>query len=198
MKKTIGLVFIAAALVLSSAANADKGDWLGRARIISIDPDASSGPVTGVDVSSETTVELDFSYFVTNNLALELILGTKEHDVSLNGTNLGTVSHLPPTLTLQYHFAPQATFRPYVGVGLNYTRFYSSDLHLAGSSLHVEKDSWGGALQAGFDYQLSKNLFLNVDVKKIFIETDVLSNGAFLTNLDIDPVVFGVGLGMKF
>jgi outer membrane protein len=149
-------------------------------------------------VDSRFTPELDFSRFITNNLALELILATQRHDVSLNGVKIGHVSHLPPTLLLQYHFMPQATLRPYLGAGLNYTRFYNIDL--AGGTLTVDKDSWGGALQAGADIQVTQSLFLNIDVKKIWINTDVkaVATGAAVTNLKINPMVYGVGIGFKF
>jgi len=87
------------------------------------------------------------------------------------------------------------SIKPYVGAGLNCTRFYNVDL---APGLSVERDSFGGALQAGVDIAVSKNLNLNLDVKKIRIETDVKSNGAKLTTLDIDPLVWGVGLGFRF
>lgn len=178
-------------------ANAAQGDWLGRARIININPDASSSALN-LDVDTQTTLELDFSYFLSNNLALELILATKKHEVTAGGVPVGTVKHLPPTLTLQYHFAPDAAFRPYVGAGVNYTRFY--DINLGGGTLTVDNSSWGGALQAGFDIPLNKTFFLNVDVKKIWMDTDVkvVATGATATNLKINPLLIGFGIGMKF
>lgn len=178
-------------------ANAAQGDWLGRARIININPDASSSALN-LDVDTRTTLELDFSYFLSNNLALELILATKKHEVTAGGVPVGTVKHLPPTLTLQYHFAPDAAFRPYVGAGINYTRFY--DINLGGGTLTVDNSSWGGALQAGFDIPLNKTFFLNVDVKKIWMDTDVkvVATGATAANLKINPLLIGIGVGMKF
>jgi len=178
-------------------ANAAQGDWLGRARVININPDASSSALN-LDVDTQTTLELDFSYFLSNNLALELILATKKHEVTAGGVPVGTVKHLPPTLTLQYHFAPDAAFRPYVGAGINYTRFY--DISLGGGTLTVDNSSWGGALQAGFDIPLNKTFFLNVDVKKIWMDTDVrvVATGATAANLKINPLIIGFGVGMKF
>ena len=78
------------------------------------------------------------------------------------------------------------------------TRFY--DVDLGGGTLTVDRNSWGGALQAGADIQLNKTFFLNVDVKKIRIDTDVRSaaTGVTLANLKINPVIFGIGIGMKF
>ncbi|MGE0559513.1 MAG: OmpW family protein [Burkholderiales bacterium] len=196
MKRWI-VVSLLLAGMLGGTVHAAQGDWLGRARVININPDASSSALN-LDVDTQTTLELDFSYFLTNNLALELILATKKHEVTAGGVPVGTVKHLPPTLTLQYHFSPQASVRPYVGAGINYTRFY--DVNLGGGTLDVDNSSWGGALQAGVDIPINKNFFLNIDVKKIWIDTDVkvAATGATAANLKINPVIIGVGVGMKF
>ncbi len=197
MKRWSWVPVLLAMGMVSGIANAAQGDWLGRARVININPSASSSALN-LDVDTQTTLELDFSYFLTNNLAMELILATKKHEVTAGGASVGTVKHLPPTLTLQYHFAPNAAFRPYVGAGINYTRFY--DVNLGGGTLDVDSSSWGGALQAGMDIPVNKTFFLNVDVKKIWIDTDVKvkATGATAANLKINPVILGVGVGMKF
>jgi outer membrane protein len=182
----------------SGMANAAQGDWLGRARIINISPDASSSALQ-LDASTENTLELDFTYFATQNLGLELILATKKHDITAAGVPIGDVSLLPPTLTLQYHFDPDGpVFRPYVGAGINYTRFY--DINLLNGAATVDNSSWGGALQIGVDFPLDKRFFLNIDLKKIWIDTDVklTATGATVANFKINPLIFGVGMGMKF
>jgi outer membrane protein len=191
---TVALAFA----VTGGVAQAAQGDWLARARVINISPDASSSALN-LDASNETTLELDFTYFVTRNIGLELILATKKHGITSAGAPIGDVSLLPPTLTLQYHFAPDSpSFRPYVGAGINYTRFY--DINLLNGTATVDKSSWGGALQFGADFPINKTFFLNVDVKKIWIDTDVklIATGATAANFKINPVVFGVGVGMKF
>lgn len=195
MKKQIWMTGMLFAATLYAGVAQAAEDWLVRARAISVQPSSSSAPVAGVSAANKATLEVDFTRFLTNNVAVELILATTKHDISLNGAALGSVGVLPPTLTAQYHFSPEATIRPYLGAGVNYTRFYSVNL-LPG--LDVESSSFGLALQAGVDFQIDKNLFINVDVKKIYIKTDVTSNGAYLTTLTLNPVVFGVGVGMKF
>jgi outer membrane protein len=197
MFRNLAAALAFATLAMAGAAQGAQGDWLGRVRVININPDASSSALN-LDVDTRTTLELDFSYFVTDRLALELILATREHDVTAGGAAVGSVKHLPPTLTLQYHFAPQAALRPYVGAGINYTRFY--DISLGGGTLTVDRSSWGGALQAGVDIQLNKTFFLNLDIKKVWIDTDVkvAVTGATAANLKINPVIIGAGLGMKF
>jgi outer membrane protein len=177
------------------AAQAAEGDLFTRVRIINIDP-ASKSTIAGLDVKSKAVPEIDFTYFLSKNVGAELILGTARHEVTLNGANVGKVSHLPPTLTLQYHFAPDTDIRPYVGAGINYTRFYN--VSLASGAISTEKSSFGGALQAGIDFAVSKNGYINIDVKKINIQTDLFAGGTKITTLKIDPVVFGVGFGWKF
>lgn len=178
---------------LSSGAWAE--DWMMRVRAIAVSPDVDSSPVSGIDVDTQYVPELDFTYFLTPNIGMELILGTARHEVSLGGASLGKVSHLPPTLTLQYHFNPKGQINPYVGAGLNYTRFYNVDL---APGLDIDKNSWGGALQVGMDIAVAKNGYINLDVKKIWIGTEVTAGGAHLTDLDLDPWVFGIGYGFRF
>jgi outer membrane protein len=199
MKFAIKAAIAGAALVMALPVQAEQGDWLARLRLLQIRPDVSSS-IGILDVSNEVVPEVDFSYFFTENIAAELILSTRRHTVSAGGADIGKVSHLPPTLTLQYHFMPKETFRPYVGAGINYTRFYDVSLALGATPLTVDQNSWGGALQIGFDYALDKKWFLNFDVKKIWIKTDVKNGitGAFISDLKIDPLVVGIGVGMKF
>ena len=167
-----------------------------RVRAINIAPHIGTSPsVAGLDVSSEWTPEIDFTYFVTPHIGMELILATQRHEVTLNGASLGKLSHLPPTLTVQYHFQPTSSIKPYVGAGINYTHFYNVDL---APGLTIDRNSFGGALQAGVDIAVTQNGYINLDVKKIWINTDIKSGGTKLTNLEINPVVWGVGYGFRF
>lgn len=191
MKKSL----LALALIAALPASALADNWMMRVRAIDITPDVKSPSLPGVDVSDEWTPEIDFTYFVTPNIGMELILGTARHEVTLNGVSLGKLNHLPPTLTLQYHFNPTPTIKPYVGAGLNYTHFYNVDL----PGFKVDSNSFGGALQAGVDIAVTKNGYINLDVKKIWIDTTVkTSAGAKVTDLDINPVVWGIGYGFRF
>ncbi|HEY9100695.1 OmpW/AlkL family protein [Chitinimonas sp.] len=196
------LSLFVAGLLMSGSAMAAQGDWLIRGRVIDVAPDVStSGALStlNVDVDNKAAPELDFTYMLTDKLGAELILGTARHTVTAGGASLGKVSHLPPTLTLQYHFAPDTNIRPYVGAGINYTRFYNVDLHAGAVPLDVDKNSFGGALQAGVDIAVNKDWFVNLDVKKLYIKTDVnVRGGASLGTLKINPVVWGVGVGTHF
>jgi outer membrane protein len=119
----------------------------------------------------------------------------QEHTLSSNGSDIGTLSHLPPTLLVQYHFDAPG-FKPYVGAGINYTKFSSVNLTVPGAD--IDRDSFGAALQVGVDIPLSGNMYLNFDLKKVYIGTDVSLNGANLGSFKVDPVLFGMGVGWRF
>jgi len=194
-RRPLAAAIAAAALILPLTASAQ--NWMIGARVINISPDVSTS-ISGLDVKDQWTGELDFTYFFTPNLAAELIAAWAKHEVTLNGNSLGKVGVLPPTLTLQYHFTNLGAFKPYVGGGFNYTYFYENEL--ANGTLNINDNSWGGALQAGFDYQIQKNWYLNADVKYLWINTkvNVTATGAELGSLDINPWVFGVGVRYRF
>ncbi|MBP7580976.1 OmpW family protein [Vogesella sp. XCS3] len=197
MKK---LAIAALATLLTSSAFAAQGDILARFRVTNVNPETSVDKTLEalkVDVKDDTIPEVDFTYMLTNNVGVELILGTSKHTLTAGGADIGSVKVLPPTVTAQYHFNPQGEFRPYVGAGVNYTRFYSLK-DKSGLKLTVDKNSFGPALQVGMDTPLTKDIFLNFDVKKIWIKTKVKAGGADAGTLDINPLVTSVGIGTKF
>lgn len=162
--------------------------------------------VPGSDLSYSNTVtpELDISYFFTDNIAAELILGTTYANIGGQGTigglgNIGKVWLLPPTLTLQYHFTDLGAFKPYVGAGVNYTIFYNQGADSA-DALKV-KNTFGTALQVGFDYMVDQHWGVNFDVKKLFLKPDfdVTVDGAKLTGkAELDPWLIGAGITYRF
>ncbi len=229
MKQSL-LVLALAAAFAPVLAQAEAGDWVVRARIVDVSPNEDSNlgktvnknvapvmsPGAELSVDNNLIPELDISYYVTKNVAAELILalGTR-HDVSVKGDslatvgnqNLGSVNALPPTLTAQWHFNPDQTFDPYVGAGINYTNMLDRNLKfskgaLAGTKIKVDSDSWGYALQAGLDVNLKDGWLINADVKYVTISTDVKANlggnWTKIDSLDINPWVIGVGIGKKF
>ena len=198
---------LAALMVPTTAAFGDAGDWIVRARAIHVSPDegASINPIGGdASIDTATTAELDFTYFVTDKLALELILATTKHSPVAVGTAagdvpLGSVWLLPPTLTLQYHPLAGEGISPYVGAGVNYTVFYNESLPTATVTDIDYSNEFSLALQAGVDFAIDENWIFNVDVKKLFLGTDVSINGGAITaDVDIDPWIFGAGIGYRF
>lgn len=178
------------------AAPADGGDWLVRVRAISLDPANKDSTGVGLAIDSKTFPELDLSYRFTPHLAAELVLTyPQKQEVSAGGTRIGQLKHLPPTLTLQYHFAPGAAWQPYVGAGINWTRFSSVDLP---APFSIDKTSVGAAVQAGFDVPIGRSMVFNVDVKKLQIRTDVFAGGVKAGEFRVDPLLVGVGIGWRF
>ena len=184
---------------VAAPAAAPWGRWMIGARVVDVSPDVSSS-LSGFDVKDQWTGELDSTYFFTPNIAVEGSITWAKQDVTFNGTGVGALKMMPVTFTLQYHFTDLGAWKPYVGGGFNYTYFYENDLgNNAGAS--VNSNSWGGALQAGLDYQFERNWYVNFDVKYLWIDNDVRLNNfnsGNISSLDIDPWVFGVGIRYRF
>lgn len=232
MRQTLLAATLLGALALSSAASAQTavsqigapapsvapdsnapvgkaaGTFMVRVRAIGVFPENWGSSISGIGghVSATNTAapEIDFSYFLTDNWALELIAATTKHTVTATGTaagnvDVGSVWVLPPTLLVQYHFMPHERFSPYVGVGLNATFFYAS--HPAGGIVTSVgyTNNIGAAIQAGFDYNFSGHWFANFDVKQIFVSTNATINGgAVNAHTWLNPTVVGAGIGYRF
>ena len=200
MKKTL-LAIAALTALTSGAAMAQQqdGNWMVRVRAVHIDSANKDTTGLGLSINNKTIPEFDISYFFTPNFAAELILTyPQKHDVrsSALGGKIGTLKHLPPTLLAQYHFTNFGAFKPYVGAGINYTRFSSVDI--AGGAADVKRNSFGPAMQVGFDYALDKNWSINFDVKKVYMKTDVSLGGEKIGTFKVNPVLVGVGVGYRF
>lgn len=203
-------IIFAAALMLAAAPAAlaaapyEAGDFLVRVRVVDAMPDIGSqvnlGSQYHVTSSDFALPEVDFTYFLDPHWSLELIAGTSKHSLYLNkSVYLGSAWLLPPTLTAQYHFDQLGPFKPYVGAGINYSLFYDKR-GTSGLGKLKMTDQWGFALQAGADIPLTEDgrYFLNVDVKKIFVSTHAsFTASAATANVDVNPWVFGAGVGVK-
>ena len=192
---------LAAAVMVPGLASAND-TWFVRAGVHNVDPKSNSGTLAG---TFKTTIDSDFKptvafgYHLNDNLAIELLAALPfKHEVSLDGVGAVDFKHLPPTLSLQYYFAPDAKVNPFVGAGVNYTWFYSEKTEgpLAGSELKLS-NSWGAALHAGIDFKVG-NGAIRIDARKIDIDTDVRLDGDELGTVNIDPIVYGAAYVMKF
>jgi outer membrane protein len=184
------------------------GTWLLRGRALGVLPDESSTiSAIGGRADAENTIvpELDLTYFATDSIAVELIAAVTKHDVEAHGTMLGTVPLgsawlLPPTLTVQYHVPGAGGVSPYLGAGVNYTHFFDADPPAAGAVRSISyDDSFGPALQAGVDVWVNDRWAINLDVKKVWLNTDVsINGGAIEADVDLDPWLVGVGVAYRF
>ena len=199
MKNKILIAALVAASLLSVTAAQAEGQFMVRARAVNIDfGNAQNNLAARVEAENRWIPEVDLSYFVTKNIAVELVLTWPQNvDIKVGGTKAGTVKALPPSLLVQYHFTELGAFKPYLGAGVNYTLFSKRNNILAGAA-EIDRSSVGLALQAGFDYSLSKNWSLNVDIKSIKMETDVRVAGAKIGTLGLNPITAGVGVGYRF
>jgi outer membrane protein len=197
------LISIAAAIAAATggiaaplAAQAQEGPFLVRVRAVNLDSANKDSTGLNLTINNKVIPELDLSYFFSPQLAAELILTyPQKHTLSAGGTEIGTLKHLPPTLTVQYHFTQLGAFKPYLGAGVNYTRFSAVKLP---AGVDVERNSFGLAVQAGIDFALTKNVYLNFDVKKVQIRTDVSAGGTTIGTFKVDPLLVGAGVGYRF
>jgi outer membrane protein len=201
-KRAAMVLAVAGSVAMSFAAQAADGPWLVRVRAVSLDSANGDNTGLGLSINNKTIPEVDFSYFFTPQIAAELILTyPQKQTVRSNGTDIGSFKHLPPTLTVQYHFTTLGALKPYLGAGVNYTRI--SDVSFAPAivtALHpdLSRNSYGLALQAGVDYEVAKNVYLNLDVKKVDIRADVKSSGTKVGEFKVDPLLVGLGIGWRF
>lgn len=222
MKKTL---LIPLALLSGQALAVEKGDWIFHARAINISPnddssmihvDGAAVPGTGVSVDDNFSLDLSLAKMISDRWAVELLADlSSKHTVSAhglsalgvpNGTDVVDTNVLPPTLFMQYQFRPEASVRPYMGIGVNHTLFFNDELSgaaktvLGASDLKLDS-SFGLAAQFGIDFEMDNDWFFNVDVKYIQIDTTATFNtaiGRASVDVDINPTVFGIGFGRTF
>ncbi len=206
MHKKLLIAAMAAAGLLSTTAALAETPWLVRARAVYLDFDnKNSGGLQDrgigkVEAENRWIPEVDISYFFTRNLAAELVLTYPQQvDVKAQATGkLGSVDVLPPSLLLQYHFTDLGAFKPYVGLGVNYSIFTKKSFDTALGKVSVDRDTLGLAAQVGADYLIDKNWSVNFDVKYIQMETDVKLDGNKLGKLGLNPLTYGIGVGYRF
>ena len=201
----LSLLALAAAGVASPAFAEAKGDWTLGVGVHQVAPKSDNGTLVNgtlkTEVGNSIRPTITFEYFVADNLGVE-VLGALpfKHDININGLGkVGSTKQLPPVVSLQYHFANSSKFTPFVGVGVNYTRFFSTDTTgaLEGSKLKLDS-SWGAAVHAGLDVAITDKSAVRVDVRWADIDSKVKLDGAKIGTANIDPMVYGVAYVMKF
>ena len=195
----------AAALFTATPALAQEaGDWSFSLGAHVVSPKSDNGSLAGgaleADVGDNWRPTFTGEYFFRDNWGIEVLASLPfEHDIELNGVKAGSTKHLPPTVSLQYHFTGNETVKPFIGAGVNYTMFFSEDTTgpLAGADLELDA-SWGLAAHAGLDFALGTNKWLRVDARWIDIDTDVKVDGTNVGTVNIDPMVYGAAFVWQF
>ncbi len=206
MLKTAVAAALAAGLLAGTAQAYEAGNWLFRIGAYGVFPESDNltnvlGTGATLNVEDGYTLGFNLTYMVNPNIGVELLAALPfQHDIKLSGA--GTVAQtdqLPPTVSVQYHFMPQSTIRPYVGLGLNYTVFFNEETKgaLTGTSLSLDS-SWGLAGQLGIDIDVAQNWFVNADLRYIGINTDAKLDGVSIGTVDINPWVVGLTVGTRF
>lgn len=208
-------------LCLLLAASAPAGNALAQASllntvklgVIDYQPHARTSGITGLGVpagadatiGSATTLLVTYERELAPNLGLEFVLGVPP---KIKAKGSGTVAflgevlsakHVAPTVLLNYHFGDAGSaLRPYLGAGINYTRFTGASTPY-GWQVSLS-DSWGLAVQAGVDYALSRQWGLFASVAAVQVKSDLVAVGAAVlrTTIDFRPTTLSAGVSYKF
>ena len=199
---------LAAALALAGLAMPafaqEAGTWTIGIGAHQVNPKSDNGSLAGgtldVEVGSNVRPTITAEYFIRDNLGIEVLASWPfQHDIDINGLgNVGSTKHLPPTVSIQYHFG-EGKVRPFLGAGVNYTYFFSEDTNgaLTGNDLELDS-SFGLAAHAGLDFKVGDKGSVRVDARWMDIDTDVKLNGTGIGTVNIDPLVYGVAYVMEF
>ena len=197
--RTLAVSTTALCLFAAPVAAQSQGDWTFGIGLANVTPKSNNGTLAGLPatINSDTQLSLTVEYFIRDNLGIELLAATPfEHDVTLGGAVFaGTVKHLPPTLSLNYHFPTAGKVKPFVGLGVNFTTFFDETSPLGVLALD---NSVGLAVQMGVDYQISDAGAVRFNARWIDIESDVTLNGAPIGTADIDPLILGISYIHRF
>lgn len=199
--QTLSTILTVSTLLAGTAGAAlaqSQGEWTLGLGVGYLEPDSSNGTLAGqaATVGDDTQAIITAEYFIRDNIGIELLAATPfKHSIALGGTNIGETKHLPPTISLNYHFANNSAWTPYVGAGLNYTVFFDESTALG--DLDID-DSFGLSVQAGVDYALSDKAAMRLNVRYFDIESDVKLDGADIGKVEIDPFLIGISYVQRF
>jgi outer membrane protein len=195
---------LALGLTAAPAFAQQAGEWTMSFGAHQVNPKSDNGSLAAgtldVEVGSDIKPTVTAEYFFRDNWGVEVLASWPfEHDIDIKGLGrVGSTKHLPPTISLQYHFG-HGTVKPFIGAGVNFTTFFSEETTgaLAGTDLELD-DSIGIAAHAGIDFEVSERGSIRIDARWIDIDTDVSVNGTDLGEVNIDPLVYGAAYVVKF
>ncbi|HRK42819.1 MAG TPA: OmpW family outer membrane protein [Gemmobacter sp.] len=196
--KTLALALLASVALGAPAFAQSAGEMTLGFGLGFVNPKSDNGTVAGgaTEIDSNARPTVTFEYFIRDNLGVELLAALPfKHDINVGGSKVGVTKHLPPTLSLNYHFPTGGAIKPFVGLGVNYTVFFEDRSPLG--DLKID-NSWGLAAHLGMDYAISEKGAVRMDLRYIDIDSDVKLNGAKVGRVEVDPLVAGVSYVMKF
>ena len=192
---------------MAPALAAPAGSWtvgVGAGYVMPADDNGKlANDTLSVDVDEDVRPTITGEYFFADNVGIEVLAALPfHHDISLKNAEGATINaktqHLPPTVSLQYHFDNVNTMvKPFVGIGANYTTFFKERIYLNDADLKI-KDSFGVAGHVGVDFPIAERDAVRVDARYIDIEPDVELNGNKIGTAEINPWVFGVSYIKSF
>jgi len=200
MNRTVAALAVTAAFTaLAAPASAQsQGDWTFGVGVANVNPKSDNGILAGsaTSIGDDTQLSITVEYFIRDNLGVELLAATPfEHDITIGGAFAGTTRQLPPTLSVNYHVPTKGKIKPFFGVGLNYTTFFEESSALGVLAL---EDSWGYAVQAGADWQVSDRGAMRLNVRYMDIDSNATLDGVSIGTAEIDPIVIGLSYVHRF
>jgi len=203
-KKILTAALLAAFCLPQAALADDLGNWVFKVGVHEVDPKSNNGTLAGgalkTDVGSDVKPTITGEWMYNQNWGVEVLASLPwDHDVKLNGVKAATTKQLPPTFSAQYHFNPGGAVSPFVGLGLNWTLFFSEHTTgpLAGTRLKLT-DTLGPAVHGGVDFRLNDRWLVTLDARWIKIDPSAKVNGAKVGTVHIDPLVYGFAVGYRF
>jgi len=217
--KTLAMAAVLTVGLTAIPVRADEANFLVRLRAVQMDFAQKSDaipslgvPADAIRVDNQTIPDIDFEYFFTKSFSTELVLTYPQSQTvtvqqsALGGpVDIGTFKYLPPTLTAKWNFIPDGTIRPYVGIGINLTLISSVNLNHVQAlnnitgNIDLDSSSVGLAGQVGVDFKVADHYFINADVKYMKLQSDVkTANFGRVSTVNLDPWLFGVGIGYRF
>ena len=213
--KHLAFTLAIAALALGGtvgATQASASAFVVKVGVADVVPQSNTGSILGgaasLDIGNSVRPSITGEFMITPNLGVELLaawpfrntIKATSPALGLKGDKVATVDVLPPTLSLQWHFLPDKTVSPFIGVGVNYTIMFDEDTNigpLAGNNVDID-NSWGVAAHVGVDFNLEKNWLITADLRWIQMRNDVKLNGAYAGTVDVNPWVWGLSVGYRF
>ncbi|ODU66341.1 MAG: hypothetical protein ABT16_01920 [Rhodanobacter sp. SCN 65-17] len=188
--------------IAARADSSESSPWVVRVGVHTVNPKSDNGTLAGMKatIGSDTQPTFSLEYRFDPHWSADVLAALPfKHAVRLDGTAAATTKQLPPTVGVQYRFMPEAAVSPFLGVGINYTRFFETRGVGPLQGAHVSIDSsFGAAAHAGLDFRINERWLATADVRWMRIAGDVHVNGTRVGKATVDPLAYGLSVGYRF